>query len=169
MRLAQDWIMIQFTRISKRVSRTLATRWPILASNRLLRALSPSEGGMSSGQISVHTHVKVTSANVCMAWWVNTCSVIWPWFGSTIIGEVILRHSAFLLRSSTTADETFFLLPTITKVKDWNRRLRSVLTTDSPAAEPYWKAGDWWRCLGQSSLFHKRPDSLCSWLAGRLL
>lgn len=65
--------MIQFTRMSKRVSRSLATRWPILASKRVLRALSPSEGGMSSGQISVYTHVKDALANVCMAWWDNAC------------------------------------------------------------------------------------------------
>lgn len=50
--------------MSKRVSRSLATPCPILASNKELRALSPSEGGMSSGQISVYAHAKNTSATV---------------------------------------------------------------------------------------------------------
>lgn len=55
-------IITQFTKISNRVSRNLATRCPILASSMELRALSPSEGGMSSGQISAYTHIKQTNA-----------------------------------------------------------------------------------------------------------
>lgn len=46
-------IINQFTNISKKVSSTLANPSPILASKKELKAVSNSEGGMLSGQISV--------------------------------------------------------------------------------------------------------------------
>ena len=52
-------IINQFTNMSKKVSRSLATRCPILASNKELSALSPSEVGTLSGQISVYIHIKI--------------------------------------------------------------------------------------------------------------
>lgn len=69
-----EHILNQFTNMSKRVSRSLATRCPILASSKELRALSPSEDEMLSGHISVYMHIKNESHNkhLCMTLWRNS-------------------------------------------------------------------------------------------------
>lgn len=98
----------QFTKKSKTASRNLATRCPVLASNKEFRALRPSERGMLSGHISACTHVS-QKHNSC----VDTSKVlrVSPWFGSKMMGGTISRHSACSLNISRAAGGTFLLLP----------------------------------------------------------